>query len=65
MGIQSVVEERGGVVVDWYVDDGFSAEGLDCPASQRMLADAEPSNRGVLECSSGRLIGCVAMRRTL
>ena len=46
LGIQRVVEEQGGVVVYWYVDDGMSGESLDRPALQRMLADAESGHGG-------------------
>ena len=41
LGIQRIVEEQGGVVVHWYVDDGMSGASLDRPAFQRMLSDAE------------------------
>ena len=41
MAIQRFVEERGGVVVCWYVDEDITGEGLDGPALQRMLTDAE------------------------
>ena len=46
LGIQRVVEEQGGVVVYWYVDDGMSGASLDRPALQRMLADAESGHGG-------------------
>ena len=44
--IQRFVEDRGGVVVYWYVDDGITGEALAGPALQRMLADAESGSRG-------------------
>ena len=46
MGIQRFVEERGGVVVDWYVDEHISGRNMDGPALQRMLADAESGHGG-------------------
>ena len=46
IAIQRFVEDRGGVVVYWYVDDGITGEALAGPALQRMLADAESGSRG-------------------
>ena len=46
MAIQRFVEERGGVVVRWYVDEDITGEGLDGPALQRMLTDAESGAAG-------------------
>ena len=46
MGIQRFVEDRGGVVVDWYVDEDITGESLDGPALQRMLMDAESGKGG-------------------
>ena len=46
MAIQRFVEERGGVVVDWYVDEHISGRNMDRPALQRMLADAESGHGG-------------------
>ena len=57
LGIQRIVEEQGGVVVHWYVDDGMSGASLDRPAFQRMLSDAESGCGGFLGCSSGGWIG--------
>ncbi len=39
--LRSYVEERGGVIVDEYVDDGFSGTNFDRPAVKRMLEDAQ------------------------
>ena len=46
MAIQRFVEDRGGVVVCWYVDEDITGEGLDGPALQRMLTDAESGAGG-------------------
>ena len=46
IAIQRFVENRDGVVVYWYVDDDITGEGLDRPALQRMLADAESGKGG-------------------
>ena len=39
--IHGFVEDRGRVVVRWYVDESVTGEGFDGPALQRMLTDAE------------------------
>ena len=46
MQIQSFVEDRGGVIVRWYVDEDITGEGLDGPALQRMLTDADSGAGG-------------------
>ena len=56
--IQRFVEDHGGVVVYWYVDAEITGEGLDRPALQRMLADAESGGGGfprVFVCKANRL----------
>ena len=45
IGIQRFVEDRGGLVVDWYVDEDITGDGLDGPALQRMLTDVESGRR--------------------
>ena len=57
--IQRFVEDRGGVVVRWYVDEDITGEGLDGPTLQRMLTDAESGAGGfprVFVSSLNRLV---------
>ena len=39
--LQKYVEEHGGIIVDEYVDDGFSGTNFDRPAVKRLLEDAK------------------------
>ena len=39
--LRKYVEEHGGVIVDEYVDDGFSGTNFDRPEVQRLLSDAQ------------------------
>ena len=39
--LQKYVEEHGGIIVDEYVDDGFSGTNFDRPGVKRLLSDAQ------------------------